>query len=130
MEPHSIHVLVVDDEPAICVLSREFLELSDDMEVETACSASEARNILGQRHFDVIVCDYQMPNENGLQFLRSLRIRGDHTFFILFTGKGRDEIAIETLDKSTSYLQKGGRPEPLYTELDRRIHEAVSISED
>ncbi|MEI6796835.1 MAG: response regulator, partial [Methanomassiliicoccales archaeon] len=66
----SIRVLVVDDEPYLCDLSKEFLERSEDIEVEIAYSVSKARTILGQSHFDGIVSDYQMPGEDGIQFLK------------------------------------------------------------
>ncbi|MEI6796605.1 MAG: PAS domain S-box protein, partial [Methanomassiliicoccales archaeon] len=121
-----IHILVVDDEPYLCELSKEYLEQSEDMKVEIVSSVSDARTILGQRHFDAIISDYQMPKEDGLQFLRSLRQKGDDIPFVLFTGRGREEVAIEALNNGAdSYLQKGGLPVPVYTELEHRVRKAV-----
>ena len=126
MSPSPIHVLAVDDEPDLCALSKDFLEMSEAMEVETACSVSEARAALGQRHFDVIVSDYQMPEEDGIQFLKSLRAAGDRMPFILFTGKGREEVVIEALNQGAdSYLQKGGDPKAQFAELANMIEKAV-----
>jgi len=126
MSPSLIRILAVDDEPDICALSKDFLEMSEAMEVETACSVSEARAALGQRHFDVIVSDYQMPEEDGIQFLKSLRAAGDRTPFILFTGKGREEVVIEALNAGAdSYLQKDGKPTSVYTELEHHIRAGV-----
>jgi len=126
MSPSPIHVLAVDDEPDLCALSKDFLEMSEAMEVETACSVSEARAALGQRHFDVIVSDYQMPEEDGIQFLKSLRAAGDRTPFILFTGKGREDVVIEALNRGAdAYLQKGGKSVPQYAELANMIEKAV-----
>jgi len=94
--------------------------------VETACSVSEAMAALGQRHFDVIVSDYQMPEEDGIQFLKSLRAAGDRMPFILFTGKGREEVVIEALNQGAdSYLQKGGDPRAQFAELANMIERAV-----
>ncbi|MEI6795925.1 MAG: PAS domain S-box protein, partial [Methanomassiliicoccales archaeon] len=123
---HSIHVLAVDDEPDICTLTKHFLESSEAMEVDAVCSVAEARTALGQRYYDAVVSDYQMPVEDGIQFLKSLREQGDSIPFILFTGKGREEVVIEALNNGAdSYLQKGGNPAPQYAELEHRIRTVV-----
>jgi PAS domain S-box-containing protein len=117
-----ITILVVDDEPDICFLTKEFLETSGHIDVNTAGSVAEARASIARRRYDAIVSDYQMPCEDGVQFLKSLRISGDTTPFVLFTGKGREEIAIEALNNGAdAYLQKGGEPRSLFVELEHRI---------
>ncbi|MEI6796193.1 MAG: PAS domain S-box protein, partial [Methanomassiliicoccales archaeon] len=121
-----ICILVVDDEPGLADLAKSFLTDSEDLEVETVSSVSEARTLLGQRHFDAIISDYQMPVEDGIQFLKSLRHKGDDIPFVLFTGRGREEVVIEALNNGAdSYLQKGGLPVPVYTELEHRVRKAV-----
>jgi len=83
-----IRVLAVDDETDICTLTKRFLEMSEAMEVDTVCSVREAMAEVTKKRYDVIVSDYQMPDEDGIQFLKSLRAAGDAIPFILFTGKG------------------------------------------
>jgi PAS domain S-box-containing protein len=117
-----IQVLVVDDESETCVLTKQFLELSKKLEVDTVCSAREATTEIKKKHYDVIVSDYQMPEEDGIQFLRALRAAGNSTPFILFTGKGREEVVIAALNSGAdSYLQKGGKATPQYAELEHGI---------
>ena len=126
MTPPPIHVLIVDDEPDLCELTRSFLDASGGMGVDTVCSVAEARIALGQKQYDAVISDYQMPIEDGIQFLKSLRNKGDRIPFILFTGKGREDVVIEALNHGAdSYLQKGGKPAPLYVELEHRIRAAV-----
>lgn len=121
-----IKVLAVDDEPDLGILSKEFLEVSGDIEVDVIYSVREARTALLEKRYDAIVSDYQMPDEDGIQFLKSLRVVGDNIPFILFTGKGREEVVIEALNNGAdSYLQKGGMPAPMYVELAHRIRTAV-----
>jgi len=108
------------------MLTKSFLETSEAMEVGTVCSVTDARTALGQKHYGAIVSDYQMPIEDGIQFLKSLRGNGDHIPFILFTGKGREEVVIEALNNGAdSYLQKGGKPTPQYAELEHHIGATV-----
>ena len=121
-----IMILVVDDEPDICFLTKEFLETSGHIDVDVTGSVAEAKAAIALRRYDAIVSDYQMPFEDGVQFLKSLRVSGDMTPFVLFTGKGREEIAIEALNNGAdAYLQKGGEPRSLFVELEHRIFTIV-----
>ena len=100
--------------------------MQGDIEVHTVNSVAEARAAVSAFRYDAIVSDYQMPVEDGLQFLKSLRASGNQIPFILFTGKGREEVVIEALNNGAdSYLQKGGMPAPMYVELQHRIRTAV-----
>lgn len=97
------------------------------MKVETVHSVEEARMALCKDRYDIIVSDYQMPGEDGIQFLKSLRTAGDTTPFILFTGKGREEIAIEAFDSGADfYIQKGGETKAQFADLDNKIKMAVN----
>ncbi len=119
-------ILVVDDEPDLCALTKEFLGMLGDLDVHTASSVPEARAMLAEKRYEAIVSDYQMPEEDGIQFLRSLRSAGDRIPFILFTGKGREEVVIEALNQGAdAYLQKGGEPLSQYTELGHRVRMLV-----
>lgn len=122
MSSTPIRVLAVDDEPDLCNLTKIFLEIPGEMEVDTVFSVQEARGALSKKRYDAVVSDYQMPGEDGIQFLKSLRLSSDKTPFILFTGRGREEVVIEALNSGAdSYLQKGGEPESQYAELAHRI---------
>jgi len=66
-------VLHVDDDAAIGDLLETYLEESVDREefaVTTARSVREAERVLAEMDIDCIVCDYQMPGTDGLEFLR------------------------------------------------------------
>ena len=63
---------------------------------------------------------------NGIDFLKILRSQGNRTPFIIFTGRGREEIAIEAFNSGAdSYIQKGGEPRAQFTEL---IHKVTMAS--
>ncbi len=121
-----ITVLFVDDEPALLDVSRIFLERGGELKVDTCNSVSEAFELLKDRSYDAIVSDYEMPSINGIEFLKRLRVMGDPTPFIIFTGKGREHVVIEALNSGADfYLQKGGDPRSQFTELIHKIKQAV-----
>ena len=126
MTSNPIHVLAVDDETDLSTLTKEFLEMPGELEVDTVVSVREAMASMASKHYDAIISDYQMPEEDGIQFLKTLRSNGDKTPFILFTGKGREEVVIEALNNGAdAYLQKGGEPVSQYVELGHRIMSLV-----
>ena len=74
---------------------------------------------------DCIVSDYDMPGMNGLELLAEIRAEHPGLPFILFTGKGSEEIAAKAISKGvTDYLQKKGGTDQ-YTVLANRIKNSV-----
>jgi DNA-binding NtrC family response regulator len=55
MTSPEIHVLVVGDEPDLCSLTKDFLDLQGEIVVDTAFSAQGARNILAYKRYDAIL---------------------------------------------------------------------------
>ncbi len=122
-----IRALCIDDDPALLEISKTFLERDGEIAVEPSTSAMDAMVMLETKHFDVIVCDYQMPKIDGIQFLKSIRIQGRTTPFILFTGKGREDVVIDALNNGADfYLQKGGDPKTQFMELANIIKRSAS----
>jgi len=121
-----IRVLHVDDDADFLKSSKRILEMQDSFQIKTVLSVNEALQKIRQKPYDVIVSDYQMPETNGLNFLKELRDRGNNVPFILFTGKGREEIAIEALNLGADrYFNKHGKPKTVYGELAHSIVTAV-----
>jgi PAS domain S-box-containing protein len=135
----AIRVLHVDDEPDFAELTARYLERErQDLAVETATSASEGLDRLADTgsgtgpptgpgtDVDCVVSDYDMPGMDGLEFLKAVREEYSELPFILFTGKGSEEIASEAVTAGvTDYLNKG-RKSDTYTLLANRIENIVS----
>jgi len=121
-----ISVLYVDDEPGLLEVGRAFLERHGDLRVDVLDSAAAALERLQERPYDAVVSDYMMPEMDGLAFLRQVRLLHGPLPFILFTGKGREEVVIRALNEGVDfYLQKGGAPGPLFAELGHMVRRAV-----
>jgi len=121
-----IRILCVDDERSLLDTTRSILELQTSFQIKTASSVDDALQIMNEKEFDVIVSDYQMPIKSGLDFLRELREKGNNVPFILFTGKGREEVAVKALNLGADrYFNKIGHPETVYGELVHGIRQAA-----
>ncbi|ACL15563.1 hybrid sensor histidine kinase/response regulator [Methanosphaerula palustris] len=122
-----IRVLYVDDEPGLLEIGKLFLERERGFVVDTLTSARVALEQLNSERYDVIISDYQMPEMNGIQFLVEVRRRFEQIPFILFTGKGREEVVIQAINCGGDfYIQKGGEPGAQYAELANKIKQATS----
>ncbi|ELZ39053.1 HTR-like protein [Halorubrum saccharovorum DSM 1137] len=123
-----IEILHVDDDPGFVDLVATFLEREHDaFTVRTETDPRDALAVLEAEDcsVDCVVSDYDMPGLDGLTVLE--RVRDAHTDlpFILFTGKGSEEIASEAITAGvTDYLQKAGGTEQ-YSVLANRIRNAV-----
>jgi DNA-binding response OmpR family regulator len=121
-----IRVLHVDGDDDFLIISKRFLERQGSFQIETASSVKEALQKIKQKKYDVIISDYQMPEMNGLDLLKELRAGENNVPFILLTGEGREEIAMEALNFGADrYFNKNGNPAILYRELVHILRKAV-----
>lgn len=119
-------LLYIDDEPDLLEIGRLFLETTGEFEVSTVESGKGALTLLAQTDFDAIVSDYQMPGMTGIELLKTVRKSNPEIPFILFTGKGREEVVIEAINNGADfYLQKGGDPQSQFAELSHKIRQAI-----
>jgi len=122
-----IRVLHVDDESELRSAVATHLERAHDaMQVTSEPSARDGLDRLSEAPFDCIVSDHGMAEMNGLEFLREVRSEYPELPFVLFTGKGNEEIASEAISAGvTEYLQKDEGTDQ-YAVLANRIERAVS----
>lgn len=119
-------LLYVDDEESLLDIGKLFLEKGGEYSVETSPSAQEALELIRTLSFDAIISDYQMPGMDGIAFLQIIREQYGNIPFILFTGRGREEIVIEAINHGADfYLQKGGDPKSQFAELSHKIKHAI-----
>ncbi|HZN24082.1 MAG TPA: sigma-54 dependent transcriptional regulator [Burkholderiales bacterium] len=101
-----MHVLVIDDEPAL----REILGATvarAGHTVDLAETAKQAAMKLARGDVDVALCDIKLPDGNGITILRDTIASGIETAFIMVTGFGSMETAVDALRAgATDYIVK------------------------
>lgn len=121
-----IRVLHVDDDAEIRSLTRQFLETSEpEFDVVVVAGAQEGLERIESEPIDCVLSDYDMPGMDGIEFLETVRESYPGLPFILFTGKGSEEIASEAIRSGvTDYIQKSpGREQ--FELLANRIQNAI-----
>jgi len=125
-------ILPVNDEPALLKQAKAFLEKGDkNFEVRACGSTDKALELLEDYEFDVVVSDYQMPEIDVLDFLEVIRKELDSDIpFIMFTGKGRGEVAMTALNLGADrYPRKDGDPKSQYAVLSNAIRQEFEHQE-
>ncbi|WP_353635465.1 PAS domain S-box protein (plasmid) [Halobacterium sp. NMX12-1] len=124
----TVDVLHIDDDSSFADLVATFLEREHEaFTVHTETDPRDALAVLetSERSVDCVVCDYDMPGLDGLEVLERVRDAHPDLPFILYTGKGSEEIASEAISAGvTDYLQKTGSTEQ-YSVLANRILNAI-----
>jgi PAS domain S-box-containing protein len=121
-----LRILSIDDEPDLLDLCKYYLEETGEFAVDTATSGARALEMLKKTPYDLVLSDYQMPGMDGITLLKTLRDQSNTIPFILFTGRGREEIVIEALNNGADYyIQKGGEPDAQFTQLIHTIRQII-----
>ncbi|MFP4005227.1 MAG: PAS domain-containing protein [Candidatus Hadarchaeia archaeon] len=117
-------ILLVDDNKTLLDQAKLFLEREDEcLEVDTVSSPQKALELVEKGDYSAVISDYQMPEMNGLELIQSIKKKKDKRIpFIIFTGKGREEVAMKAVNIGVDhYIQKGGDPKSQYTVLANMI---------
>jgi DNA-binding NtrC family response regulator len=113
-------ILIVDDEPELLVILREFL--GGEFELEEAATGSEALEMLARGAFALVLTDINLPGADGIAVLRAAKAADPETEVIMLTGNASTMTAIEALrDGAYDYLAK---PFDLL-ELDQSLRRAL-----
>ena len=123
MEMHKAHILVVDDDTRLRALLQRFLQ-ENGFRVSAAKGAAEARMMLKQYKFDLLIVDIMMPEESGLEFLAGLR-KEDNVPVILLTAMGETGDRIAGLESGADdYLPKPFEPKELVLRIKNILRRA------
>lgn len=126
-----VSVLVVDDAPFIRDLVKKALRSHfPGVQVEEAVDGRKAQQILSRVSFDLILCDWEMPEMNGLELLQWFRGQPDTAAipFIMVTSRGDKENVVEAIQSGVSdYIGKPFSNEQLVVKVRKALQRAGKL---
>ncbi len=121
-----ISVLFVYNATVILEISKIFLERTGEFEVDGTRLAIDALEQLKVRAYDAVVSDYEMPEMNGIEFLKNVRSKDPDIPFIMFSELGGAGVAADALKNGADFcIAKGGSPKIMYMDLMEKIKTAL-----
>lgn len=122
-----MNVLFVDDDEDVRNQVKMFLENGNsDIKLDVSGSYEEAIERLENCEYDAIVSDYHMPKKNGIHLLKYRNEKYVNTPFLIFTGKGKEKVAMDALNHGADrYITKEGPISEKYSLLERAINREV-----
>ena len=114
-------LLIVDDEKT----QREGLRaaLEDHFDVYLAEDAKSATELLESQHFEVVLTDFRLPSEDGMQLITRAKSLSRPPVCILMTAYGSEELAVEAMKRGADdYIAKAKLQ---IDELEMRIARAL-----
>lgn len=101
------HVLFVDDEPQVLEALRRMLRGRRKLwDMTFANSGATALDVLEERHCDVVVCDFRMPEVNGASLLETVRTRSPDTARIILSGQTDQDNMMKLITMAHLFLDK------------------------
>lgn len=120
-----IKFLVVDDATFIRdLLKKNLRDLFPGCQVIDAASARKAQTLLKTNRVDLILCDWEMPEMTGEEFLKWIRTTDDYSDipFIMVTSRGERDFIIKAVEAGVSdYLGKPFKPESLANKVTKAL---------
>jgi signal transduction histidine kinase len=114
-------VLVVDDEESVVVTIKAILQL-DGYDVATTTSGAQARAMVREAEYDLVLTDLRLEDGDGLDVLKAVRERYPETVTIMLTGYASLESAIQAIRAGAyDYLVKPSEVEELRATVARGL---------
>jgi two-component system chemotaxis response regulator CheY len=119
-----IPLILVDDDPDMLNLMQITFSDSGNYEVIACPDARDALEVLKQRTVSVIISDFKMPVMTGGQFVKIARDMGYSGLFILYSGRGKDQLIKKAFhDGADFYIPRSGDFNKEFTSLKKIIHD-------
>ncbi len=90
-------LLIEDEEPIRRVMVRILTQENASYEITEALDGKEGLNLLEKSKFDLVLCDIKMPKMDGIEVLQKANQKGILVPFIMLTGHGNVETAVESM---------------------------------
>ncbi|MDR2122868.1 MAG: sigma-54 dependent transcriptional regulator [Flavobacteriaceae bacterium] len=101
-------ILIVEDEETIRrVLKSILLDENKNFEIDEAQDGAEAKVLVSENEYDLVLCDIKMPKMDGEELLNIVMAEKPNLPFIMISGHGTIEIAVNCIKKGAfDYIPK------------------------
>ncbi|BBO82915.1 hypothetical protein DSCO28_34810 [Desulfosarcina ovata subsp. sediminis] len=126
MTQHAI--LMVDDEPHVLKAFQRVLRKAP-YTLMTATDGEAALTLLEAREVSIVISDFNMPQMNGLELLKTIKTRHPHILTIMLTGQAEIQVAIQAINEAGVYkfIQKPWDDADLKITIQRAL-EAIDLA--
>ncbi|ANV85009.1 DNA-binding response regulator [Picosynechococcus sp. PCC 7003] len=127
--PQGTTLLLIDDDPNLILLVRDYLEFRG-YDMLTAANGAEGLQILEETTPDLIICDVMMPEMDGYTFIQNVRQNPQISWIpvIFLSAKGQTRDRIEGLNQGADvYIVKPFEPEELVAQVESSLNQARRI---
>ncbi len=115
-------ILIIDDEQDICTLLKRFFE-KKNFQVSTGLSGKEGLKMIQSEAFDLVICDFRLPDHTGLEMLERIKILQKDLQVIIITGYSDVRIAVEALKKGAfDYVTKPLYPDEILLTVNKALN--------
>jgi len=90
-------LIIEDEEPIRRVLVRILTEEDSNFEIHEASDGKKGQDLIKKESFDLVLCDIKMPKVDGIELLQRTRKTNTSLPFIMLTGHGNIETAVESM---------------------------------
>jgi two-component system, NtrC family, response regulator len=115
------NVLVIDDEEKLRHLLKRIIS-AEGFSIYSAGTLEEADRLLKHESIDVILCDVNLPDGNGVDFIQKVKAKHPFIEIIMFTGFGNFPAGVQSIKNGAfDYLIKGDDNERILPLLDKAV---------
>ena len=99
-------ILLIDDDTFICEILKKYLE-KNNYSVNVAFSGQSANELLKKQNFDLVLCDFRLPDTSGLELLKKIKIQKPVTPVVIITAYADVKVAVQLMKLgATDYITK------------------------
>lgn len=125
-------ILLIEDNPDDVLLTKKIIEKSkQDYQVDSASEAKIGLKKIKENDYDLVLCDYRLPGQSGLDILRASREGGRDLPFVVVTSVGSEKIAVEFMKEGAyDYLVKDSSYEDTIPLVIKRTIDRYNIKKE
>lgn len=116
-------ILIIDDETDMLELLKRIIEDKTEYQVVVTPDPLAVPQILEENPFDLVITDLNMPGQNGIELLETIRAKDDQIPIVILTAYGTIESAVEAMQKGAfNYITKPFKKEEILLTIEKAFH--------